>query len=141
MSFANRIRHILIAAFAALSLFASSVSACSCSHHLEQAKTETPSCHFHSHEASPTVQNASPASADAPCECVLVKPSPAIIAKSEKKKLRLEKNAGETWVEPAKFKLPDLANDVAVVEPPNDPSNYLTRHFTGLLPARAPPRL
>ena len=141
MSFAERIKSVSIAAVAVLSLFASSVSACTCSHHVEQAKAESPSCHSHSHGESSTAKNASPTSVDSPCECLLAKPAPAIIAKSEKKRLQLQKDAGETSVEPIKFKVPDLINDVQPVESSNDPSDYLARHFTGLLPARAPPRL
>jgi len=141
MSFAERIKSISIAAMAVLSLFASSVSACTCTHHVEQAKAESPSCHSHTHRESSTPTNASPTSVDSLCECLLAKPAPAIIAKSEKKKLPLQRDAGETSAEPVKFNLPGFANDVSVVETTKYLSNYLTRHFTGLLPSRAPPRL
>jgi hypothetical protein len=141
MSIAERIKSISIAAMAVLSLFASSVSACTCSHHVEQAKAESPSCHSHTHRESSTPTNASPTSVDSLCECLLAKPAPAIIAKSEKKKLQLQKEIAETKVEPMEVgkPIPISVNPVSLVL--NDPSIYLTRHFACLLPARAPPRL
>ena len=140
MSFANRIKHILIAALAVLAMFASSASACTCSHNVEQTK-EAPLCHSHSHEESSTPKNASLTSVDSPCECLLAKPAPAIIAKSEKKKLQLQKVIADPLIPAVEFKHPNLIAAFSAVVIETDPSTYLSRHLAGLLPSRAPPRL
>jgi len=140
MAFAKKIGQIGIAALAVLSLFATSVSACNCSHHVEQVQTEVPSCHSHSHQANSGAKGSSSRSLDAPCECLLAKPAPAIIAKSEKKKLQLQKAVTDPLAASVGFEQPHLSAVASATVTPNDPLTYLSRHL-GLLPSRAPPRL
>jgi hypothetical protein len=138
----EKMQRIFIAAITLISLLASSVSACTCSHHQERAKVEASSCHSHSHnESTLEIQNnATSQSVQSPCECILVKPAPAIIAKSDKRKSALQPDAvlSETRV-------PSFEREIviAAVLPgvEIDQSAYPSKRPSGLVPSRAPPRL
>lgn len=140
MSFGERSRRIFIAVLAVLSLLASSVSACTCSHHEGRAQAE-PSCHLHSRgEERASTTNAAPQSFDPACECVPSKPVPAVISKSAKKASQPHEQiaASPIWhisLEPVAA----VASDGSIVR--LDPPSFLSEYFSGLLPARAPPRL
>jgi len=141
MALAEKAKQILIAALAVISLFASSVSACNCSHHVEQTQNEGPSCHSHSHQTNSAAKTASSASADAPCECILLKTAPAIIAKSEREKTTPQKQIADVLVQSAEFEQRHVAvADVVSVTSTDAPSD-LSHYLSGLLPSRAPPRL
>jgi len=141
MAFAEKAKQIMIAALAVISLSASSVSACNCSHHVEQTQNEEPSCHSHSHQTNSAAKSNSLTSADAPCECLLLKTAPAIIAKSEREKTRVQKQIGDAVAQPGEFELQHAAVTNVIAAVSSAPSTHLPRYFTGLLPSRAPPRL
>jgi hypothetical protein len=125
-----------------VSLFASSISACACSHHAGKVEIETPSCHGHSETAKTGQPQKSDVNENAQSlvpqdECCCVAPPPKASAKSEN--LRIEKQA--------------LANlSLAPVETTSSRQTisvksefvrkiYLTDSFYNLTPGRAPPNL
>jgi hypothetical protein len=142
MKHMSRLQNLLIALLAMASLFASSVSACTCSHHPEQAETETDSCHAHSHheDASADQTQASLQSVESQCECVLAKPAPAAIAKSSKRNVSVQPDASHSELFVPSFQRAMLLPAVfAKITRSN--SNFLSKHLESLIPARAPPRL
>src|SRR5258708_37479100 len=138
----EKMQRIFIAAFTVISLLASSVSACTCSHHQGQAKVEASSCHSHSHnESTFEIQNnATSQSVQFPCECILAKPALAIIAKSDMRKSALQPDAilSETQV-------PSFEREIVIAAVSSkaefDKSAYPSKRPSGLVPSRAPPRL
>jgi hypothetical protein len=142
MAFSKKIQRILIAALAMMGLFASSVSACTCSHHQEPVKTETPSCHSHSHSETAAVgPNAASKGIDSPCKCVLAKPAPAIVSKSDKKRSQLQKEVADADIQTISFERESLVANASTAAILFSSEAYLSKRISGLLPARAPPRL
>ncbi|HEX8251158.1 MAG TPA: hypothetical protein VF599_23490 [Pyrinomonadaceae bacterium] len=128
-----------------LSLVASSLGACVCSHHQEKAKTEAPSCHSQAAEdaaddAEQTNETDSPAETvtggDA---CCCVQPAPKVVTKSET--VKPEK---QTAALPTAATAPATIVFAAQVIPAQNylpKPLYLTDSFYNLSPGRAPPRL
>ncbi|MGH9818949.1 MAG: hypothetical protein ACRD43_02170 [Pyrinomonadaceae bacterium] len=142
MTIVEKIERILITAVAVVSLFASAVSACNCPHHEHRTDNETPSCHTHSLAGEDVSQqtNVSSKKLDSPCECFFVKPAPGAIAKPDNRCFRPQPDAISTEIAVALFDRRVVVSAVSpVVE--SDLSAYSSKRPTGLLPARAPPRL
>lgn len=135
------IERMLIATVAMISLFASTATACNCSHHDQPSTDEAILCHAHTPvNATSEIANASSKSLQCPCECILVKPTPAVIAKSDKKIFQPQSEAT-----PVAFSAGSIELGLIACETPpmiaRDRSDYLSQRPNGLLPARAPPRL
>ena len=141
MKHKKRLQNILMSLLAMASMFASSVSACTCSHHQEQAEAET-SCHAQSHyqDASVEQTSASSKSLESSCECVLVKLAPAVIARSDKKDSLPQPDAKPPELQNSSF---DTGTIVTLVSTTIERSElyFPSNRLTGLIPARAPPRL
>lgn len=138
----KRAKQMIISLAAGLSLFATAVSACACSHHQPQLETEPPSCHSSSH-GEPTATAAEPAipeSFGTGCNCFVNLPSRAITAKSENKKSSVAKGPGllAQAIVPTDVVLWPLVG-------PSDGSGPPGVRFKGRSrtagPSRAPPRL
>ena len=91
------IKQFSISLLTVLSLFATSVAACACSHHQVKTETEVPSCHQVSHETekenSPEtsgIQTSHQAAFDASCVC-FTPSAPEAFGKSET--LKIQKQA------------------------------------------------
>lgn len=132
------IKQFILILCCTLSLFASSVAACACSHHLEKTEIEAQSCHEHSENtevkrgSSETIQTTISEG-----ECFCVQPAPKLIAKSEKVKIEKQQIAILTYL-PLQSTFAVRANPVKTdfVKP-----FYLTDSFYNLTPGRAPPVL
>jgi hypothetical protein len=132
---------VFVSAFAVLSLFVSSVSACACAHHQQKVET-APSCHVQSHSGhSETAQTTdAKTSIDEGCSCFVNVPSPYILAKSGKKKVAEQGPVAELPVSLA-FTEPDFsAVEISAQPAVADPNLYLSLLRVSK-PARAPPRL
>ncbi|MEP7076794.1 MAG: hypothetical protein ABI878_13390 [Acidobacteriota bacterium] len=135
----QKLAMLTLSVVAVLSLLAGSVSACTCSHHEEKAKTERPSCHSHTHEQAVSPENDSTRSFDAECECLTAKPLPAIVAKSDKKNADLHSESVLTGDGAGVPEFVSVRIASAAISSPQDV--YLSAEPYRLLPARAPPRL
>jgi cytoskeletal protein RodZ len=130
-----------------LSLLASSVSACICSHHQQQTETEAPSCHSHTAEnvaAEQTNDADSPAktiiaSASDADACCCVQPAPKVAAQSET--VKPEKQAAALTTTAAAPRADVFIVRIIPVENRLPKPLYLTDSFYNLSPGRAPPRL
>ena len=82
-----KIRQLSLIFLALLSLFVSSVSACTCSHHQEKVEVDVSSCHQHSPEAKAEqhhdTQSKKIQSIISETECCCIQPAPKVVAKSE----------------------------------------------------------
>jgi len=131
-----------------LSLVVSSLGACVCSHHQEQAKTETPSCH--SHAAEDAANHAEQTNdADSSAEtintmlsegdaCCCAESAPKVVTKSETVKPEKKTVALPTAAAPVTvvFAVQTVPAQNYLPKP-----LYLTDSFYNLSPGRAPPRL
>ena len=135
----QRTKQAILSLLIVLSLFASSVAACSCSHHQEKAEADTPSCHQHSMENH---SDAMPMSAenfsafDADDNCVCMQSAPRVFAKSEVVKIKKQTAAI----------LPNIVVSIKLTEPIVVVENfdfakpfYLSDSFYNLKSPRAPP--
>lgn len=138
----ERLKQFGLAFCLVVSLFVSSVSACTCSHHPEKIETEVSSCHGHS-ETSPAEQNQkvdldknaqSLVSQDV---CCCAEPSPKVVAKSET--LKIEKQA--LAVLPLSTVEIAFVPQIVSVKTEFITPFYLTDSFYNLSPGRAPPGL
>ena len=138
----KRANKMVISLAAVLSLFVSVVSACACSHHQSQVKTDPPSCHSSSH-GEPAAAADEPASTEtfgAGCNCFVNTPAPAITAKSEKKRFSYEKHLGAL----AALVIPDaidLQPRYRHADGPESPPSFFKGQSLSFGPPRAPPRL
>lgn len=135
-----RLKQFGLAFCLVVSLFVSSVSACTCSHHPQKVETEVSSCHQHS-ESTKTEQHHSPDSNEEAQsvipqdECCCVEPTPRVVAKAENIKIEKQKLATfsllpvEIAFVPQTFK----------VKSEFSRKFYLTDSFYNLTPGRAPP--
>ena len=142
MSFKKKIQRIFIAALAVMALCASSISACTCSHHQEQVKAEEPSCHSHSHhkDASAEQGAAFSKSLESACECILAKPAPAVISRSDKESKPPRPDAAPSELHNPSFERNAIISTVsAKIE--RAETAFPSKILTSLLPSRAPPRL
>lgn len=132
------IKQFILILCCTLSLFASPVAACACSHHLEKSEAEAPSCHGHSentevkHESAETIQTTISEG-----ECFCIQPAPKLIAKSEKVRIEKQQTAALPYLL-SKIKFAVRANPFKTdfVKP-----FFLTDSFYNLTPGRAPPVL
>jgi hypothetical protein len=124
-----------------LSLFVSSVSACSCPHHEQAAKPETASCHPHSHGANST-QGSSRASENASSslllgDCCCIQPAPKAATKSA----TIKAEGKVVKSSPLPVADPVFVLTAQVVQPAFESLSSLTDSYYNLTPGRAPPRL
>src|SRR5688500_16569863 len=88
-----RTKQIMTSLVTIISLFVSAVSACACTHHVPAEKAvEVSSCHGSSHEAVETkVESERRAGSLEPaCNCFVKTPAPAIVGKSNEKRISIE---------------------------------------------------
>lgn len=124
-----------------LAMFVSSVSACACTHHQQNAEN-APSCHIQSHSGHDgTAQTTdSKTSIDEGCTCFVFQPSPYVLAKLGKKNPADQASVSDI---PADNVL--IKTDLRLVETreplvESEPDLYLSL-LTISKPSRAPPRL
>lgn len=131
---------VLMSAFAVLSLFVSSVSACACAHH-QQTVEKTLSCHIESHSGhnEPVQTTNAKTSIDEGCTCFVFQPSPYVLAKSGKRKAA---DPGPAAAVPVHAAVVSLFLEAAELEQPvvSDSDDYLSLLAIST-PPRAPPRL
>lgn len=140
-----RLKQLGLAFCLLVSLFVSSVSACTCSHHPEKVETETSSCHEHSEAANtePTEHHSSDSNESAlsvvPAdECCCIEPAPRVFAKSETVKVEKQSAAlPQSSLDKAAL----IAEIVLVKSIDFETPFYLTDSFYNLSPGRAPPVL
>ena len=134
----KKTKQIAVGFLVILSLFASSVAACVCSHHAEKAETVAASCHQHS-EAKPetdsfeNVETARKFNASDECGCA--SPAPRVFSKSET--IKIEKQAAALPFSPVEIKAVSTvlsAGNVYFEKP-----FYLSDSFYNLKSPRAPP--
>jgi hypothetical protein len=125
---------------AIMSLFASSITACACSHHTETTEIEASSCHSHNaaqksehshHEDSAeTIQTN--ISED---ECVCFESAPKTFAKSENIKIEKQALNVSTFAQiDVQFVARTFSFESNFIQP-----EYLSDSFHNLTPGRAPP--
>ena len=139
-----KLKQVLVGILASLSLFVSTISACSCSHHQVKQKTETAaSCHEHSTE---TGRNRVVDSTDESNEksitgdyCVCLQTVSKVFAKSERVKIEKQTAAAvltfKQVFESAGVRQ-SAAEKIDFIKP-----FYLSDSFYNLSPGRAPPVL
>jgi hypothetical protein len=135
----QRLKQVTAGIFVVLSLFVSSIAACTCAHHShpEKVEVEPISCHGQVDNEKTVAQPAGTDSADASCECFLPSPS-KVFVKSEK--LKIEKQAVAVIQTSPVI---DLISATTTLRPANFHSGmiFVSRDFHNLTPGRAPPRL
>jgi hypothetical protein len=140
--FRNRITQIAFGLIFSLSLFASSISACTCPQHEHSEQVETHSHHSHQlgSEHHEHVAESSTSSADsvAGSECCCVQPAPKVVAKSETVRPDGKNVASTSPIPEISFEFVQAAQ--------GQPTNFRSRtlvtdpHYN-TSPGRAPPRL
>jgi len=138
-----QLKQFTVSFLVVLSLFVSSVSACTCSHHQEKVEVDVSACHQHSPEAKAEQHPGTNVSEEiqtviSETECCCVQPAPKVVAKSESVKIgkQILVSAGE-----------NKSVSELVLERVHSPSNFhssqlpITDSFYNLTPGRAPPRL
>jgi hypothetical protein len=88
----QRLKQFTVSLLVVLSLFVSSVSACTCAHHQEKVEADVSSCHQHSPKAEAEQQfGTNPfekiQSVISETECCCIQPAPKVVAKSESIKI------------------------------------------------------
>lgn len=135
----QKLERIAIGLLIVLSLFVSSVAACVCSHHTENApKIEVSSCHSHPEAKKEDGSNEEGfASFDANEDCSCLQPTPRVYAKSET--IKIEKQTTALSFSGVEFKAISviLISENAYYEKPF----YLSDSFYNLKSPRAPPIL
>lgn len=137
-----KLKQLVLSLLAITSLFASSVSACACSHHREKAEAESPSCHEHSPETKAghnqhddLAETDITTVSEAGCVCLQV--APKAFAKSDK--LKFEKHIATIQiVAPIKT---EFAAQVVPIKFNFTKPFYLSDSYYNLSPGRAPPVL
>ena len=125
---------------AVMSLFVSAVSACACTHHEPVKQVSENSCHGPAHEQPKAEIAPMGDHFESDCNCFNKKPVPAIIAKTDDKRVGIETHSAEPVFASTAF-VPVLAIEAAP-SPYFDPPDlgYKTALLSAL-PSRAPPRL
>lgn len=129
-----------------LSLVASSLAACSCSHHDEKtAETISPSCHEHSHdEAQAEHQRRDGDSFEtiqtliSQNDCCCVQSAPKVYAKSDTVKIEKQTLAGASSTPPIETV---FVSQIVAVKIEFHAPFHLTDSFYNIKSPRAPPRL
>jgi hypothetical protein len=137
-----RLKQFGLAFCLVVSLFVSSVSACTCSHHPEKVEIEVSSCRQHSetiqtgqhHKANLDENAQSLVSQD---ECCCIEPAPKVVAKSETLKIEKQKLATLSLLPVEIAFVPQIVSVKSEFITPF----YLTDSFYNLTPGRAPPNL
>ncbi len=135
----SKLKQFALGLCVVLSLFASSVAACGCSHHRENAKADAPSCHQDSaHQEMPMSPLNSAAFEQTDC-CVCVQAAPRAYAKSEI--VKIEKQAIAAIAPRVSVSTQTIAV-VPTIESVYFPKPlYLSDPFYKIKSPRAPPRL
>lgn len=139
----TRTKQILASLVTIAALFVSAVSACACTHHEPAKKAEElSSCHGAAHETANIADESESRSdiLEATCNCFVKAPTPAIVAKSDEKRISLEQHVddSESAIAGVEFVALWNAASPAIFEPPQwDHRSTLLSS----LPSRAPPRL
>jgi hypothetical protein len=137
-----RLKQFGLALCLTLSLFVSSISACTCSHHPEKVEVEAPSCHQHSETAKTEQHHDSDSNENAQSlapqdECCCLEPTPKVVAKAENIKIEKQKLA---TVSLAPIEIA-VVSQIVSVKSEFTRKFYLTDSFYNLTPGRAPPSL
>lgn len=137
-----KLKQFAVSLLAILSLFASSVSACACSHHQEKPEVSPASCHGHPAETK-TGQNHGGKSSESIITtvsepgCFCLQPAPKVVAKSENIKVK-KHVAAFPFVKPIEIA---FVRQVVSVKIDFSKRLYLSDSFYNLSPGRAPPAL
>ncbi|HRI03929.1 MAG TPA: hypothetical protein PLL77_09315 [Pyrinomonadaceae bacterium] len=105
----GKLQKLSVCVVAILSLLASAVSACACNHHESKPVTAVASCHSETHEAVSAERVTNGDTVETGCNCFVKDPTPFILAKSESKKLKVQKKSPVTIVETVDVESIDLA--------------------------------
>ena len=137
-----RLKQFGLALCLTLSLFVSSISACTCSHHPEKVEIETPSCHQHSETVKTEQHHDSDSNKNAQSlvpqdECCCLEPTPKVVAKAENIKIEKQKLATVSLAPVEIAFVPQIVS----VKSEFTRKFYLTDSFYNLTPGRAPPSL
>jgi len=137
-----RLKQFGLAFCLVVSLFVSSVSACTCSHHPEKVETEISSCHGHSENAQTEQHHSADSNENAQSivsqdECCCIEPAPKVVAKVENIKIEKQKLAAFSLLPVEIAFVPQIIS----VKSEFSRKFYLTDSFYNLSPGRAPPGL
>ncbi|MBP7415574.1 MAG: hypothetical protein KA831_02890 [Pyrinomonadaceae bacterium] len=105
----GKLQKLSVCAVAILSLLASAVSACACNHHEAKPVAAASSCHSETHETVSAEGVPTGDAVETGCNCFVKDPTPFILAKSESKKLKVQKKAHAAIVETVDVESIDLA--------------------------------
>ncbi len=136
-----KIQQFVGSLIAVLSLFASSISACACSHHQPKTENNPPSCHEHSAETKAeqsqetSTEKFQPVVSESGCICLQL--APKAVAKAEN--IKVEKNLTSVSLE-TPIEINFVASNAAAKFDFSKPP-YLSDSFYNLSPGRAPPIL
>jgi hypothetical protein len=138
----RRIQQISLTLLTTLSLLASSVAACTCSHHQAEIKPEIPACHQHPEMAEMADRHGSAVENTSDClaaddDCFCAENSRKIIAKFEA--VKLKKHVTTVSIEVPVFAAALQVHKtvgIAFAKP-----SYLSDSFYNLAPKRGPPSL
>lgn len=132
----QRLKQFAASFLVVLSLFVSSVAACSCSHHQEKVETDAaPSCHQHSAE---NLSAETSATFDATDDCVCAQSAPRVFAKSEVVKIEKQAAVISSGI---KVSVTLTASISAVKTSDYSKPLYLCDSFYNIKSPRAPPVL
>lgn len=137
-----RLKQFGVALCLLVSLFVSSVSACTCSHHPEKVEPKVSSCHQHSETATTEQHHNSDSKEKAQSlvpqdGCCCIEPTPRVIAKAENIRIEKQKLAALSFL-PVEIAFAPQLNSV---KSEFTRKFYLTDSFYNLTPGRAPPSL
>ncbi|MFM9904078.1 MAG: hypothetical protein ACKVQJ_05840 [Pyrinomonadaceae bacterium] len=135
----SRLTQFFLILAATLSMLASTVSACTCSHHEVEAE-KVPSCHASHDEITESASDAQPDAFDEGCVCLNNSVSPYLIGNAGQRIAKLEKQTAATgldFVFASRFREVDLK----AVVPGRSESPIFLAAITPRAPSRAPPRL
>jgi hypothetical protein len=130
------LKQFVVCILTILSLFASSVAACACSHHKEKIEASVSSCHKHSeHKKTEPIGDPSFESVNAEIECTCLWFASNSFTKSSN--VKFEKHAAAaSALPPVKI---DFLSRAAAPKISFSKPLYLSDSFYNLVPARAPP--
>lgn len=138
----RRLKQIFLSLCVVLSLFASSVAACACSHHLLEAEVHAVSCHQMSEAEDSQAEQSKDVSqfetVAERCNCFAKTSQPSVVNKAKNLKLQ-----NHSLILPS---LPKVERYEAIVEIVSVKASLTTRFYNSnyldkLKPARAPPVL
>ena len=134
------LREMSFCVIAILAMCVSAVSACACTHHQQKAADEEPSCHSsHVETAQAETDRTQSDSLETNCNCFINEPVPAIVSKTESKKVAVEEaeRIGDVLVASVRLVILELKQESGVFDRAD--LNY-SSHLLVSGPSRAPPR-